>query len=696
MKIVTLDIKNGQISLVSTPTPEIINDQVLIKSEKSLISLGTEKMLIDFGRSSYLNKALKQPKRVAQVINKISTDGIFPTYEAVKNKLNEPLQLGYSNYGVVIESKCKEFDVGDKVISNGPHSEFFSASKNLVAKVPDNIEPSQASFTVLASIGLQGIRLMSPMIGETVVVYGLGVIGLLSSQILKANGCNVIGIDIDENKCHLARKLDINALNIGDKDLLIREIMRQTNEYGADSILITAKTDTNDVIKNSANMCKKSGKVILIGDVGLNLDRNDFYEKEISFQVSSSYGPGRYDYAYEEKNIDYPYAYVRWTAKRNFEAILNLMAADKINTDDLISKEFDFEDILSAYKNIENTDNLGIIINYNHEGKEKEFDRKIVLKEPIPNKQKSSVNLGFLGTGSYAKRFLLPELNNKKIRLKTAVSQNGLSAALAAEKHGFEICSSDPNDIFSDHEINTVFIATRHDSHADYVERSLKNNKNVFVEKPLAINYEGIDKIINRLNEGSKLMVGFNRRFSKLIIKIKSILQDSNSPSSIIYTINAGKMEVNHWTVDESVGGGRIIGEVCHFIDLLRYLVGTKIKNWNVINMDNTKDCVAIQIKFEDGSIGVINYFANGNNRYSKENIEIFNNGNIIKLDNFNSLYFYGYKKFKNIKLWKQDKGQKQCIKAFIDSVIDSKPSPIPVSELIEVSKIAIDINEKI
>ena len=386
MKTVTLDIKNGQISLVSTPTPEIINDQVLIKSEKSLISLGTEKMLIDFGRSSYLNKALKQPKRVAQVINKISTDGIFPTYEAVKNKLNEPLQLGYSNYGVVVESKCKEFDVGDKVISNGPHSEFFSASKNLVAKVPDNIESSQASFTVLASIGLQGIRLMSPMIGETVVVYGLGVIGLLSSQILKANGCNVIGIDIDENKCHLARKLDINALNIGDKDLLIREIMHQTNEYGADSILITAKTDTNDVIKNSANMCKKSGKVILIGDVGLNLDRNDFYEKEISFQVSSSYGPGRYDYAYEEKNIDYPYAYVRWTAKRNFEAILNLMAADKINTDDLISKEFDFEDILSAYKNIENTDNLGIIINYNHEGKEKEFDRKIVLKEPIPNK----------------------------------------------------------------------------------------------------------------------------------------------------------------------------------------------------------------------------------------------------------------------------------------------------------------------
>ncbi len=696
MKKVILNIKNGEISLVTIPIPKISNGNVLVKTNKSLISIGTEKMLIDFGKSNYIKKALQQPKRVTQVLNKISTDGIFPTYDAIRNKLDDPIPLGYSNVGIVVESNESEFSVGDRVISNGSHSEYVSVPKNLTAKIPDNVDDVSASFTVLGSIGLQGTRLLEPKLGESVVVYGLGLIGLLSCQILEANGCNVIGIDIDSIKCNVAKKIGIKVIQSDEIESVISEVRQITNSYGADSILITAKTSSNDIIHASAEMCKKKGKIVLIGDIGLNLDRNDFYEKEISFQVSSSYGPGRYDPIYEQKNIDYPYAYVRWTAKRNFEAILKLMSQGKIKVKDLITNEYPIDKILEAYDNVKDPRTLGTIINYSSHEHHIEENKLLRIKQSNSENSQKNLSLGFVGTGAYAKRFLLPELKKKKLYLKTAVSKNGLSAMFAAKKFGFEFCSSNPMDIFLDKKINTVFIATHHNTHAKFVEKSIIEKKNIFVEKPLAINHKEIESIIKIINEDTRLMVGFNRRFSPLIKKTKTILAKTKSAFSIVYTINAGQVESSHWTVNKDIGGGRIIGEVCHFLDLVRYLADSEILNWNVINLGKIDDCISIQLKFKNGSIAIINYFTNGNNKYSKENIEIFNNGKIIKIDNFRKLFFYGYKREKNIKLWSQNKGQKECINAFIESINNNSPIPIPLNELIEVSKVAIDINDAI
>ncbi len=696
MKKVILNIKNGEISLVNIPVPETGDGKILIKSTKSLISIGTEKMLIDFGKSNYINKALRQPQRVMQVINKISTDGIFPTYNAIKNKLDDPMPLGYSNVGVVIETNANNFSVGDRVVSNGSHSEYINVSKNLSALIPDNVDDTTASFTVLGSIALQGIRLINPGLGETVVVYGLGLIGLLACQILEANGCDVIATDIDAVKCELAKKSGISVIQINDIDSLISEVKHKTSNFGADAILITAKNSDNQIIHASAQMCKKRGKITLIGDVGLNLDRNDFYEKEISFQVSSSYGPGRYDPVYEQKNIDYPFAYVRWTAQRNFESILKLMSLGKIKVENLISGEFQLENILEAYSNVKKPGTLGLIINYPKSKNDSKENKLLDVDLPNKTSNNKEITLGFIGTGSYAKRFLIPSLKNKNIFLKTAVSRNGLSAAVVAKKFGFEKMSSNPNDIILDNKINTVFIATHHDTHAKFVVDSILQNKSVFVEKPLAINLNELENITKIVREDTRLMVGFNRRFSLLIKKTKSILGKNKLPCSIVYTINAGEIDNNHWSLNKDIGGGRIVGEVCHFIDLLRYITDSKIRSWQFINIDNLKDCLSIHLKFENGSIASINYFTNGNRKYSKENIEIFNDSKIIKIENFIKLSFYGYKGIRNIRLWTQDKGQKECLRVFVDSILKKKQPPIPINELIEVSKIAIDINESL
>ena len=450
----------------------------------------------------------------------------------------------------------------------------------------------EAVFTVLASIGLQGIRLAKPTLGENVVVYGLGLIGLLTCQILIANGCNVIGVDVDNEKCELGKNLGIKVINGTDAEILINEVQQVTMGHGADSVIITAKTDKNNVIKNSANISKKKGKVVLIGEVGLNLDRSDFYEKEISFQVSSSYGPGRYDPSYERDNIDYPYPYVRWTAKRNFEAILQLFKKKKISVEDLISSSFEFENILEAYKNINNSSSLGVLINYDKNYQNYENLNKLNLSSKNLNNDNKKIVLGIIGTGAYANKFLLPYIDRNKTSFKTAVSQTGLSATLTAKKFNFSVSSSDPNDIIDDDDINTVFISTRHDSHAKYVIDCLKKDKIVFVEKPLALTHKDIDLISEACENNSKLMIGFNRRFSSLVQKAKSILKESDTPISLNYNINSGFLDNTHWTLNKKIGGGRIIGEVCHFLDLTIFLIGSSIKNWNILKVDSLEGCL--------------------------------------------------------------------------------------------------------
>ena len=705
MKQLLQDLKTGKIDIVDVPVPQLKDESLLVSSNFSLVSKGTEKMLIDFGKSNYLKKAQQQPDKVKQVLTKIKTDGIYKTYDAVKSKLDQPIPLGYCNVGRVIESSTQLFSVGDRVVSNGYHAENVCVSKNLCAKIPENVDDQSAAFTVLGSIGLQGIRLLKPEIGETIAVIGLGLIGLISVQILKANGCRVIGIDKDLSKCELAEKYGAHSICL-QKDIdPVKNVLEISNGIGADGVLITASTKSNDVISQAANMSRVRGRIVLVGVVGLDISRDDFYKKELTFQVSSSYGPGRYDSNYEDKGIDYPEGFVRWTAKRNFEAILNLMNEGHINTELLISKVHDFDNAEHVYENLDDDQTLGILLKYN--GSEILNHSKNNLINLSPSKDKksnSSINIGFIGAGNYASRILIPCFKKNNINLHTIVSSGGFNSKFFGNKFGFSKASSESSDIFSNKEIDTVVIASRHDSHANYILKSLTSNKNIFVEKPLAINEDEIKNIENFLtnkDNESRLMIGFNRRFAKHSIIAKKLLQKTINPKSFIMTVNAGQIPKDNWVHDKKIGGGRIIGEACHFVDLMRFFVGEPIKSFQVMNIGNdgqmvVNDKVAITLSFQDGSFGTINYLANGGSSFPKERIEIFCDNSVLQIDNWIKMKGYNWPGFKKSNLWSQDKGQNLCVKKFVDSINSGDESPIPLDEILEVSKTIIKIDSLI
>lgn len=703
MKQVIQNMKDGKTSTVDIPYPSISSNQIIIKTKTSLISSGTEKMLVDFGKSSYIGKAKQQPEKVKMVIDKLKTDGFSATYESVQSKLNQPLPLGYSNVGEVLEigSEVEDFKVGDIVISNGPHAEICKISKNLCAKVPAGVDIDSAAFVVLGSIALQGIRLATPTIGEKFVVMGAGLIGLLAVQILVANGCKVLALDFDSSRLKLAEEFGAETLLLGDEADPVKTGLAFSNGKGVDGVIITATTQSDDPIKNAANMSRQRGRIILIGVVGMQLDRSDFYEKELTFQVSCSYGPGRYDDSYEKSGNDYPFGFVRWTEQRNFTAILDLMESGKINVHKLISHKIKFEKVTEAYDLLTNDkDSLGLLLEYSP----KQLDKNTGFK--IHEKTITSVEqpiVAVIGAGNYASRVLIPHFKKAGAIMHTLVTQGSIDGTIQAKKHEFMYTDTDINNVLSNTEINTIIVATRHNTHSDIVSKAILANKNVYVEKPLSITKEGLEEIREAIKSAHAkgfypmLMVGYNRRFSKYTKKIKQLLQNDIGPKSFSMTMNAGLIDADHWTQDPSIGGGRIVGEACHYIDLMRFLCGSNIKNISAQFLKDDedasykKDTAIISISFEDGSVGVVNYFSNGSPKFIKELIEIYSNGKILKLENFNSLKGYGYKKFKKISSFSQDKGQANCINEFINS-IKTGESIISIDEIFEVAEKTLDI----
>jgi len=711
MKQILQDMSNGSTYIIEAPSPIISPEHLLINTTTSLISSGTERMLVNFGRATMLDKARQQPEKVKMVLDKITTDGLITTLEAVKSKLEQPLPLGYCHVGHVagIGKGVSGFNIGDRVVSNGPHADIVKVSKNLSARIPDNVDDESAAFVVVASIGLQGIRLAQPTLGETFVVIGVGLIGLITVQLLRAHGCRVLAIDLDDSKLSLARQFGAVTCNSSLGEDSMKAGMALSRGQGVDGVIITASTKSSDLITQAAKMCRKRGRIVLVGVTGLDLNRADFYEKELSFQVSCSYGPGRYDSNYEDKGQDYPLGFVRWTEQRNFEAVLDMLASGQLNVKPLISHRFNFEDAPKAYEMlIKDKDCLGLLLQYTSPINDRSI-RNINLFSDIKFQSKDPV-LAFVGAGNYASRILIPAFKKAKAQFHTIVSAGGISGVIHGKQAGFLEASSDFNEMLANKNINTVVVATRHDLHAQIAAQALMAGKHIFVEKPLCIDVEGLNLVRDTFNQcnlhGSKktkpqIMVGFNRRFSPQIQKIKALLDTVKESKSFIMTINAGEIPVNHWTQNVSVGGGRIIGEACHFIDLMRFLANSPIVSVQSRRMGDSpglnvlEDKANITLGFEDGSFGTIAYLANGAAGFPKERIEIFTAGRILQLDNFIKLKGYGWPTFSRFNLWRQDKGQNACAAAFIEAIKYGIPA-ISVDEIFEVASVTLEVAEQL
>lgn len=688
MKQLIQNLRTGETLLEEVPAPMVKHGHVLIQTTNSLVSLGTEKMLIEFGKANLLEKARQQPERVKMVMNKIKTDGLVPTVKAVFNKLSQPIPLGYCNAGIVLAvgEGIMDIHVGDRVASNGSHAEIVCLPRNLLTKIPDNVSDQEATFTVIGSIALQGIRLLNPSLGETVVVIGLGLIGLLTAELLKINGCQVIGFDINPEKLQIARAKGIIAIDSseGDTEKIIREL---TAGYGADGVIITASSKTNDIISQAAKISRKRGKIILIGVTGLDINRADFYEKELTFQVSCSYGPGRYDPAYENKGVEYPLPYVRWTENRNFQTILQLLSSRMLDVKSYISEIVEFENFNNIYSQIGKANSIASLLIY----PEKISEAKTIQYRDISYTNASGI-IGIIGAGNFTKMTLLPILAGETI--KYISSANGLSGTSLAKKHKIGFSTTDYQEILNDPEVDLVMITTRHNLHAKMVIESLNAGKHVFVEKPLAILEGEQEEIIDTYQETSarnvSLNVGYNRRFSPHAQKIKELT--NGLPMNIIATMNAGWIDASSWVHDMQVGGGRILGEACHYMDLLIYLSGSEIEavcmNAMGKNPETSTDNASILLKFQNGSTGVINYFANGSNAYSKERVEVHAQGRTLVLDNFRTLNGYGFKNFSKLDI-RQDKGHKEQFRRLIGAVKSGSSPIIPFSEIINTSKAA-------
>ena len=704
MKQILQNLSNGETSLVDVPSPRNIKSNVLIATKNSVVSAGTERMLVNFGKSNLLNKAKQQPDKVKEVLNKVVTDGLVATIDAVKSKLDQPLPLGYCNAGVVLESDVSNFEVGDRVVSNGNHAEVVRVPKNLCVKIPDGVDDESAAFTVLGAVGLQGIRLIQPTIGECFVVTGLGLVGLMCVQMLRANGCRVLGVDFDSKKCELARQFGAETVDLSkDEDPVIfaRSFSRGR---GVDGVLVTAATQSDEVMHQAAEMCRKRGRIVLVGVVGLKLRRDDFFKKELTFQVSASYGPGRYDSFYEEDGNDYPVGFVRWTEQRNFEAVLDMMDSGALDVQPLITHRYDIKNAIKAYTLLDDPSALGIVLNYPPQDKVKLQKSKVrLLSKSSTMPVKVAPCIGFIGAGNYASRILIPAFKETESVLDTLVTSGGISGVHHGNKNSFLTASTSIDDVLNNESINTVAIVTRHDAHATQVVESLNAGKHVFVEKPLALTLGEIDQIDKAYKENNKsknvkLMVGFNRRFAPHIIKIKELMSNHQSPKSILMTVNAGPIPAEHWVQDIHVGGGRIVGEGCHFIDLMRHLVGHSIVDFTATMMGNApgvevrEDKASITLTFADGSFGTILYLANGGSAFPKERIEVFCDNAVLQMDNYRVLNGYGWPGFKKMKLFKQDKGQKACVQSFVSSIIDGKEVPIPYEETIESSRVSIEV----
>ena len=709
MRQILQDLARGTTELAEVPCPGPNPHGLLIRTARTLILASTERTVVGFAKAGYIDKARQQPEKVQMVLEKIRTDGLTPTLEAVRNKLGQPVPLGYCNVGSVLEagSSISGFAPGDRVASNGNHAEAVAVPANLCAKIPNGVTDDEAAFTVIGAIALQGIRLVQPTLGEAVVVTGLGLIGQITVQLLRASGCRVLGLDFDAAKLALAERFGAETADLSKGADPVEAAEKFSRGRGADAVIITASTRSSEPVHQAALMCRKRGRIVLVGVTGLELSRADFYEKELTFQVSCSYGPGRYDPDYEQKGQDYPIGFVRWTEQRNLEAVLDMMAGELLDVKPLISHRFTLAQAQNAYDLISGEEpSLGVLLEYPTPAEQSDgiVTRRTVAVASKASDAQGAVRSGapafaFIGSGNYSSGVLIPAFKAAGARLATVVSSRGVTGFAAARKFGIGQTTTDTESVLADPSIGAVVIGTQHDTHAALVCRALDAGKDVFVEKPLALRsgeIEDIERAYERASANGaapRLMVGFNRRFAPQVTKIRELLAGVNCPKTFIMTVNAGAIPASHWTQDREAGGGRIIGEACHFIDLLRYLAGVPVMSHRASYMQSpTVDTASLSMSFEDGSIGTVHYLANGSKAFPKERLEIFAGGRILQLDNFRKLRGYGWKGFKRTSLWRQDKGQKACAAEFVKAVKEKGTSPIPFAELIEVATVMIDL----
>ena len=701
MKQILQNLRSGGTGVAEVPCPAVARGELLIRTSVTLISAGTERMLVSFGRASLLGKARAQPERVREVLDKIRTDGLVATLGAVFNKLDRPLPLGYCNVGVVLAvgEDVTGFAVGDRVASNGGHAEVVSVPKHLCARIPEGVADEAAVFTVIGAIGLEGVRLLEPTLGEAVVVTGLGLVGLITLQLLRANGCRVLGLDYDAGRLRVARSMGAEVADLTQEDVAAAA-RAFSRGRGVDGVIITASTRSSEPVHDAATMCRKRVRIVLVGVTGLELSRADFYEKELSFRVSCSYGPGRYDPTYEETGVDYPVGFVRWTEQRNFEAVLDMLADGRVTPAPLISHRFSVTEAAAAYDLVAKGEGaLGILFTYaarNVLPDEALQSRTVALAAAHPGPPA----LGFIGAGNYAGAMLIPAFKACGARLRAVTSSGGLSGAHLGRKYGFESTTTDTAAVLADPQVDAVVVVTRHDSHASLVQAALEANKHVFVEKPLALTLDELTAIeaSQARHRDRMVMVGFNRRFAPQVQRIKQLLASVREPAAFVMTVNAGAIPSAHWTQDRAQGGGRIIGEACHFIDLLRFLAGAPIRDHHAAAMrgapgvSETDDKVVITLRFSDGSLGTIAYLANGHKSFPKERLEVFAGGGILQLDNFRRLRAFGWPGYRGERRWRQDKGQRACAAAFLEALGHGGPSPIPLDELLEVGRVTVAV----
>jgi predicted dehydrogenase len=702
MKQVLQNLRTGETEVADVPRPALGAGQVLIRTSRSLISAGTERMLVEFGKASLIGKARSQPDKVRQAWEKIGTDGLAATVDAVRSKLDQPLALGYCNVGRVLETAAgvTTLSAGDRVVSNGPHADVVSVARNLCARIPDGVTDDDAAFAVIGAVALQGIRLAQPTLGESVAVMGLGLIGLVAVQLLRAHGCRVIGIDHNPRRLALARQFGAEVVDLGAGEDPVAAAQAFARGRGVDAVILAASTESSEPVHQAASMCRKRGRIVLVGVTGLALSRSDFYEKELTFQVSCSYGPGRYEPAYEQQGIDYPEGFVRWTAQRNFEAVLDMMAEGRLDVRPLISHRSSIADASGAYELLtDGSDVLGVLLDYadSETPLGAAETRSVVLRsQSAPSvAQAGQASVAFVGAGNYATAVLIPAFKAAGAGLRSVVSNRGVSGVHAGRKFGFESSTTDAGAAIADPGVNAVVITTRHDSHAALACAALAAGKHVFVEKPLALTLDELARI-----DGAKaaspdrlLMVGFNRRFAPHTERMRQLLTHAAGPRAMVMTVNAGAVPPGHWTQDLSAGGGRILGEACHFIDLMRFFAGAPIREARAVPVGGD-DSAAITLRFEDGSLGTINYVVNGHKTFPKERLEIFAGGRVLQLDNFRRLRGFGWPGFRSMNLWRQDKGQHACAEAFVDAVARGGTAPIPYDEIVEVSRVSIEVAE--
>jgi len=702
MKQVLQNLRNGLITVEDIPAPVVTPYTALVQNAFSLVSAGTERMIVEFGEKNLAGKALSRPDLVRQVLNKTALEGVIPTLRSVFNRLDQPMTLGYSSAGTVLEAgeHLQGFQPGDRVACAGAghavHAEIVTVPQNLLVKLPDSVGFQAAAFTTLGTVAMHGFRLAEPQFGEKVAVIGLGLLGLLAAQIARTAGCQVLGIEPNPSRIAVSKKLGFETCTPEQAEETARQF---TSGMGIDIVLICADTSSSEPLNQAASITRDRGRVIAIGAVGMQINRKPFYEKEILFRVSRSYGPGRYDFDYEEKGKDYPAGYVRWTEQRNMQAFVDLLASNSITVDPIISHTFAIEEATKAYDLILGKSEepyLGVLLEYPQKQTSEVISRKVSF--PLIQKVENPVNqivVGVLGAGNYAQAVFLPMLTkSEETILHTVVSGSGVSASRAAKKYHFSHASSDESEVFQNPEINTAVVLTQHDHHARQVLQALKDGKHVYCEKPLALTMPELQAIFDRLADSSTyLTVGFNRRFAPLALKMKEFVGTTSEPKLITYRVNAGPLPANHWINDPQRGGGRLLGEGCHFIDFITFLIGECPISLDVKPLPGQgnfpSESFTLRLNYPDGSTGILNYLSNGDKSFPKEYCEVFTGGRIAVMDDFHLLTLVHNGK-KQVHRSPLNKGQKQAWEAFVNAIFSMSAPAIPYSEIWSTSQAAI------